>query len=84
MGGQVSAGQGERLLNEPVGHPVRFGQGHQQGHYSQSVGLVDGLVEDDGFVGQWTPLLRIHHAPRTTTASISAADTNIASSPSTR
>ena len=40
---------------------------------------VDALVEDDGFVGQWTPLLRIHHAPSTTTPTINAADTNIAS-----
>ena len=51
MGGQVSAGQVECLLNEPVGEPIRFGLEDQQSHYSQSGGLVDCLVEDDWFVG---------------------------------
>ena len=72
------------MLNEPVGQPIPFGNGDQHSHYSQPGGLVDGLVEYYGFVGQWTPLLRIHHAPRATTITINAADTNIASSPSTR
>ena len=84
MGGQIASGQTQGLLNEPIGEPIPFRLGYQHRHYPQPYGLMYRLVEDDRFVGQWTSLLCIHHAPRATTASINAADTSITSSPSTR
>ena len=71
--------QVERLLDERVREPVCLGLGGQQRHDAQPRRLVDRLVEDDGLVGHSTPLLRIHAAPSSVTAT--APDTASAASP---